>query len=66
MFSPDGEPFGFDNFYLKPETHAATFERAGFRGFRWVELTLHPSEADNPFWDEFMAKAPIIAFEAKR
>ncbi len=66
MFSADGEQFGFDNYYLAPETHTAVFERAGFRGFRWVDMALHPSEADNPFWDEFMAKAPIVAFEAER
>ena len=66
MFNADEEPFGFDNFYLTPETHTAAFERAGFRGFRWVDMTLRPSEADNPFWDEFMANRPIIAFEAER
>ena len=66
MFSTDGAPFGFDNFYLTPETHADTFRRAGFRSFRWVDMALHPSEADNPFWDDFMANAPIVAFEAQR
>ena len=66
VFSADGEQFGFDNFYLAPETHMATFERAGFRGFRWVDMALHPSEADKPFWSEFMANLPIVAFEAER
>ena len=66
MFRADGEQFGFDNYYLAAESHTAAFERAGFRGFRWVDMALHPSEADNPFWDEFMANPPIVAFEAKR
>ena len=66
MFTADGGEFGFDNFYLKPETHAAAFERAGFRDFRWIDVTLHPSEGDNPFWDEFMANPPIVAFVAER
>lgn len=66
MFSADGEQFGFDNYYLAPDAHTAAFERARFRGFRWVDMALHPSEADNPFWDEFMANPPIVAFEAER
>ena len=66
LFDADGNRFGFDNFYLKPETHAAAFERAGFRDFRWVDVALHPSQAGNPFWDDFMANPPIIAFVAER
>ena len=66
MFNADGARFGFDNFYLTPETHAEAFERAGFRGFRWIDMALSPSEAGNPFWDEFMANPPIVAFEARR
>ena len=58
--------FGFDNFYLAPETHAEAFARAGFRRFRWIDVALHPSEAGNPFWDDFMANPPIVAFEAER
>ena len=66
MFNADGVEFGFDNFYLKPETHAAAFEHAGFRDFRWIDVAVHPSEVDNPFWDEFMANPPIVAFVAER
>ena len=66
MFNADGTRFGFDNFYLTPETYAAAFERAGFRDFRWIDVALHPSEAENPFWNDFMANAPIVAFEAER
>ena len=42
------------------------FESAGFDGSRWVDMALHPAEADNPDWDEFMANPPIVAFEAER
>ena len=66
FFNADGVQFGFDNFYLKPETHTEAFEQGGFRSFRWVDMALHPSEAGNPFWDGFMANPPIIAFEAER
>lgn len=66
MFDAHGHEFGFDNFYLKPETHAAAFERAGFQEFRWVDISLHPSQAGNPFWDEFRADPPIMAFTAQR
>ena len=66
VFNADGSRFGFDNFYLTPETHEEAFERAGFRGFRWIDVALGPSEAGNPFWDEFMANPPIVAFEARR
>ena len=66
LFNVDGTRAAFDNFYLSPETHAEAFERAGFREFRWVDVSLHPSQAGNPFWDDFMADPPIVAFEAER
>ena len=66
MFNADGVRFGFDNFYLTPETHAKALECAGFRSFHWIDMALEPSESGNPFWDEFMANPPIVAFEAER
>ncbi|MDE0421896.1 MAG: class I SAM-dependent methyltransferase [Gammaproteobacteria bacterium] len=66
MINADGREIQFDNFYLKPATHAAAFEHAGFRDFRWIDVSLHPAETGNPFWDDFMAEAPIIAFAAER
>ena len=66
MLNADRAQFGFDNFYLKPETHAAAFEQAGFRDFRWIDVALRPSEAENSFWDDFMANPPIVAFVAER
>ncbi|MCY4430068.1 MAG: class I SAM-dependent methyltransferase, partial [Rhodospirillales bacterium] len=38
MFNADGAQFGFDNFYLRPQTHEVAFERAGFRDFRWIDV----------------------------
>jgi SAM-dependent methyltransferase len=66
MINADGQEIQFDNFHLEPATHAQAFERAGFRDFRWIDVSLHPSQADNPFWDEFMADPPIVAFAAER
>lgn len=66
LYDADGRQIEFENFYLSPETHAEAFERAGFQGFRWVDVSLHPSQAGNPFWDDFMADPPIVAFEAER
>ena len=66
MVDADGREFGFDNFYLKPETHAEAFESAGFVDFRWVDVSLHASQSGNAFWDDFLANPPIIAFAAER
>ena len=66
LYNADGSQAEFDNFYLSPETHAEAFERAGFRIFRWVDVSLHPSQAGNSFWDDFMADPPIVAFTAER
>ncbi len=49
LFNSDGQVIEFDNSYLSPETHAAAFERAGFRKFRWVDVSFHASRAGNPF-----------------
>ena len=59
----DGQQFEFNNFFLKPETYQAAFEQAGFVNFRWVTL-LHPSQRDNPFWDDFMSNLPLAGFVA--
>ena len=66
LFNADGRRIEFDNFYLSPGTHAEAFERAGFREFRWIDVSLHPSQAGNSFWDDFMADPPIVAFAAER
>src|SRR5262245_56569393 len=34
---PDGTTFGFDNFWLSPDTYRAAFAEAGFVGFDFVE-----------------------------
>ena len=35
---------------------------AGFSDFHWVDAMLDPTEQDDPFWDDFMAQAPLTAF----
>lgn len=62
----DGQRFEFENYYFEPCTYERAFRDAGFRDFRWVELSLHPSQQGNPFWDDFMASPPITAFAASR
>lgn len=62
----DGRRFEFENYYLEPGTYEQAFRDAGFRDFRWVELSLHPSQYGNPFWNDFLASPPITAFAASR
>ena len=64
--NPDGRRFEFDNFYLRPETYAEAFREAGFQRFRWVDVSLHPAQRGDSFWDDFMTHPPIVAFEASR
>ena len=54
------------NFYLKPETYEDAFRAAGFLEFRWVDVSLQPSERGNTFWDDFLAHPPIVGFAASR
>ncbi len=62
----DGRRFEFENYYLEPSAYERAFRDAGFRDFRWVELSLHPSQHGNPFWNDFLASPPITAFAASR
>ena len=62
----DGRAFEFDNYYLEPATYTAAARDAGFDDFRWVDAQLDPSEHDDPFWEDFMAQAPLTAFTASR
>ena len=64
--SPGGEPVEFDNYYLEPGAYEAAMEAAGFRDFRWVDVMVEPVEQNNPFWNDFVALAPITAFRAAR
>ena len=62
----DDRTFEFDNYYLKPATCEAAMRDAGFNDFRWVDAMLDPAEQGDPFWDDFMAQAPLTAFCATR
>lgn len=64
--NPDGQQFEFDNCFLKPETYEEAFRAVGFRDFEWVPVSLHPSQRNNPFWDDFLRNPPLIAFSASR
>ena len=60
----DGRQFQFENFYLEPRTYRNAFRAAGFREFRWVDLSIDPDQRDNPYWDGFIKNPPILAFSA--
>ncbi len=62
----DGRQFGFENYFLRPETYAEAFAEAGFHDFRWLGVSLHPAERGNPFWDDFLNNPPVIAYTATR
>ena len=62
----DGSQFHFKNFYLTPESYRNAFREAGFKDFRWLDVSLHPAQRNNPFWDDFISNPPVIAFVASR
>ena len=64
--NPDGRQFEFHNFFLRPETYRDAFREAGFHGFRWLGVSLEPGERGNPFWDDFLANPPVIAYAAAK
>ena len=61
---PDGTSFGFDNFWLAPETYESVFAEAGFTGFRFVDATADPSAGGD--WSDFLRDCPITGLEARR
>ena len=62
--NPDGHVFRIDNYYLEPATYESAMRAAGFREFRWIDVSLDPSEPRQAFWNDFMAQAPLTAFTA--
>ena len=62
----DGQVFEFENYYLAPATYEAAAHDAGFDDFRWVDAMLEPTERDDPFWNDFLTYAPLIAFSASK
>lgn len=66
MTNHDGRAFEFKNYYLKPATYTAAAHNAGFDDFRWIDARLDPSELSDPYWDDFMAHAPLTAFTASK
>ena len=62
----DGRQFGFENYFLRPETYSEAFAEAGFHDFRWLGVSLDPSERDNPFWDDFLNNPPVMAYTATK
>ena len=64
---PDGSTFGFDNFWLAPETYARVFAEAGLEDFRFVDCQAKPPEGQDPgFWQEFLNDCPLTGLAARR
>lgn len=64
---PDGTTFGFDNFWLSPDTYRAAFAEAGFVGFGFVECRAAPDDSQEPgFWQAFLSDCPLTGFSATR
>ncbi len=64
---PDGSTFGFDNFWLAPETYQAVFAEAGLRDFQFVDCQARLSEGQDPaFWQDFVRDCPITGLVAHR
>ena len=65
--TPDGKTFGFDNFWLAPETYGQVFAEAGLRDFRLVDCEARLSEGQDPtFWQDFVRDCPITGLVACR
>ena len=63
----DGTAFGFDNFWLAPETYHAVFAEAGLAGFRFVDAAADRADGhDAALWDDFLRDCPITGLVAHR
>ena len=63
----DGKTFGFDNFWLAPETYEQVFAEAGLEDFRFVDCRaeLSPGQ-DRTFWNDFLRDCPITGLMVRR
>lgn len=64
FFKPDGTSFGFDNFWLAPQTYEEVFAEAGLAGFRFVDPIAVPPGGED--WSDFIRDCPITGLEAHR
>ena len=63
----EGTTFGFDNFWLVPETYEAVFAEAGLADFRFVDAHAELSAGqDRAFWEGFLRDCPITGLAARR
>ena len=63
----DGTTFGFDNFWLSPDTYRVAFAEAGFVAFDFVECQATPDDSQEPsFWQALLSDCPLIGLSAKR
>jgi len=64
FYKPDGTSFGFDNFWLAPQTYEEVFAEAGLAGFRFVDPIAASPEGQN--WGDFLRDCPITGLQAYR
>ena len=48
--NPDGQVFEIDNYYLQPAIYEVAMRDAGIQDFRWIDVSLDPSEPRQSFW----------------
>jgi hypothetical protein len=65
---PDGTSFGFDNFWLAPETYEAAFAKAGLAGFRFVDCHADPAalRKEPALWQDFLRDYSLTGLVASR
>lgn len=61
---PDSTSFGFDNFWLAPETYEEVFAEVGLIGFRFIDAIADPAAGGN--FSDFLRDCPITGLEAGR
>ena len=63
----DGKTFGFDNFWLAPETYEQVFAEAGLADFRFVDCRAEvPPGQDRALWGDFLLDCPLTGLVARR
>lgn len=63
---PDGSKQQKEYYYWSPNTYRHAFAQAGFAEFQWIEAEVHPTQANNPHWEQFLAHPPVIGFRATK
>jgi SAM-dependent methyltransferase len=67
IFLDDGSSVRITNFHLGVDTHERVLREAGFRDVAWHAPRLAPDAGGDPgYWDEFLARPPVVFIECTR